>query len=783
MRSTRALAAAAAFACLSAVPAAHAQIGPFDNHELHRVVVTTPDQLAAVENLAVTIWNCHIGVGPLEVQLRPGDTAQLDALGIQHQLIHPNVQALIEQEQAEMAAARVQADATWFSTFRTLTEINAKLDELAATNPTLVTPFVAGQSLENRPIRGLRLSSPDLPGNPRSQRPILLFNAAQHAREWVAPMTAMFIADRMLETYANDAHVRAILDRVEVVIIPVVNVDGYEFTWASTNNRLWRKNRRVNAGGSIGVDTNRNFPFAWGGIGASTSAANDTFRGPSAGSEPETQVMMNFFASNPRIFAHMDLHSYSQLLLSPNGYTHLPCADHAFYHQCNAAIESAIEGVNGFNYTAGPGYTTIYPTTGDIGAYGYGAAKVFSWGVELRDTGQTGFQLPPAQILPNAREFYAGVLALADIALSEPLWFTFPGGPGQPSAVQWISNPTRLPEVAIARTPTPVYVTIKNGSSTMSGAPTLFARVQDSGGFTPTPMTLVSGLTWTANLPPAGPGRVIEYYFSAPVANGSPVLSPDPSQPLTLPVYDIATLFHDDMETDRGWTGSAAGDTAIDGLWQRTTPLNTPAQIGDDFSAAGTQCFITNAVPGASINSNDVDGGTTTLTSPTLNSVPAATFGVLDTRLTYYRFYSNTQGGAAGVDTMPVTLSTDNGGSFTTTLETVNDDAGEWYRRTWSIPAPTAAMRLRFTARDTGTDSCVEAGVDEVSLIALGVNRTSDFNGDGDFGTDADIEAFFACLGGTCCATCPTSDFNVDGDFGTDQDIEAFFRCLAGNCG
>jgi len=60
---------------------------------------------------------------------------------------------------------------------------------------------------------------------------------------------------------------------------------------------------------------------------------------------------------------------------------------------------------------------------------------------------------------------------------------------------------------------------------------------------------------------------------------------------------------------------------------------------------------------------------------------------------------------------------------------------------------------------------------------------SSDYNGDGDFGTDQDIEAFFACIGGTCCETCfcQGSDFNGDGDFGTDQDIEAFFRVLGGN--
>jgi hypothetical protein len=59
---------------------------------------------------------------------------------------------------------------------------------------------------------------------------------------------------------------------------------------------------------------------------------------------------------------------------------------------------------------------------------------------------------------------------------------------------------------------------------------------------------------------------------------------------------------------------------------------------------------------------------------------------------------------------------------------------------------------------------------------------SADFNCDGDVGTDADIEAFFACLAGTCPPPpCPNNaDFNGDGDVGTDADIEAFFRVLAG---
>ena len=67
-------------------------------------------------------------------------------------------------------------------------------------------------------------------------------------------------------------------------------------------------------------------------------------------------------------------------------------------------------------------------------------------------------------------------------------------------------------------------------------------------------------------------------------------------------------------------------------------------------------------------------------------------------------------------------------------------------------------------------------------VLGGGTCGIADFNGDGDSGTDADIEAFFQCLGGSCCPTCFSggSDFNGDGDAGTDADIEAFFRVLAG---
>jgi hypothetical protein len=74
------------------------------------------------------------------------------------------------------------------------------------------------------------------------------------------------------------------------------------------------------------------------------------------------------------------------------------------------------------------------------------------------------------------------------------------------------------------------------------------------------------------------------------------------------------------------------------------------------------------------------------------------------------------------------------------------------------------------------SSACGNAVSDPATLVV----NSADFNGDGDVGTDADIEAFFACLSGTCCATCGSADFNGDGDVGTDADIESFFRVLGG---
>ncbi|HYE62760.1 MAG TPA: PQQ-dependent sugar dehydrogenase [Phycisphaerales bacterium] len=122
------------------------------------------------------------------------------------------------------------------------------------------------------------------------------------------------------------------------------------------------------------------------------------------------------------------------------------------------------------------------------------------------------------------------------------------------------------------------------------------------------------------------------------------------------------------------------------------------------------------------------------------------------------------------------------------------DPWGEMYYVIWNStnggvyrirPASVAGNDCNSNQQADGCDIAKgvspDLNLDSVPDDCQGFPCTADFNHDGDTGTDQDIEAFFACIGGTCCPTCSSADFNADGDTGTDQDIESFFRVLGGN--
>src|SRR5256885_15515912 len=127
--------------------------------------------------------------------------------------------------------------------------------------------------------------------------PAVLYNSTQHAREWIATEVERRLFKYFLD-HKGDTDIKKLLGDREVWFVPVVNPDGYDYTFANKGSRLWRKNLRdVNGGGfsqdADGVDTNRNWPTNWNFDleGASDDPSNETFHGASAGSEPEVQAM------------------------------------------------------------------------------------------------------------------------------------------------------------------------------------------------------------------------------------------------------------------------------------------------------------------------------------------------------------------------------------------------------------------------------------------------------------------------------------------------------------
>ncbi|NBP51756.1 MAG: hypothetical protein EBU70_11400, partial [Actinobacteria bacterium] len=256
-----------------------------------------------------------------------------------------------------------------------------------------------------------------------------------------------------------------------------------------------------------------------------------------------------------------------------------------------------------------------------------------------------------------------------------------------------------------------VDVALQPGASIALGGVVLHTTV--GGVTTDTPMRSADGSRWIARSPAAACGQDIAWSVEAFMSDGSAVRYPAIG---TLPAVSAATWVvaaQDACETSTGWTVGATGDTAYAGGWLNVDPNPNEAQPADDHSESGTKCWITgNGPPGGAAFSSDVDGGSTTLTSPAYSLA-----GLSDPWVSYWRWYSNNTGSNPNSDSMPVSISGD-GGATWVQLELVTENAGRWVQKRFRVRDfvnPTAGtVRLRFVARDLGGDSNVDAGVDDL---------------------------------------------------------------------
>ncbi len=378
----------------------------FDGHIVVRATPRNARELNALLALTPDVWSHGIGVGPLDVRIEPEAREALDATGIPYEILIDDLQRLIDRE-AQTAGRGGGLDNEWFDDYKTYEQINAYLDTLAALRPDIATIFTAGTSIEGRAIKGIQITGAAPGPGVRG----VLYNGCQHSREWVASMATTYIADQLIRRYSSDPAITQLVDSAILYVVPVVNVDGFVYTW--TTNRMWRKNRRNNGNGTFGIDLNRNWSVEWGGVGSSGDPGSDIYRGTAPFSEPETAAMRDFLLARPWVERHVDIHSYSQYVLYPWAFTNQSTIEGAAFPNFAQTIASAIRGVHNVTYQPGQWYSRLYPSSGVMQDYTYAERAAWGFTFELRDTGQFGFILPREQIRPTSEEIFAGAIALA----------------------------------------------------------------------------------------------------------------------------------------------------------------------------------------------------------------------------------------------------------------------------------------------------------------------------------------------------------------------------------
>lgn len=280
--------------------------------------------------------------------------------------------------------------------FLTYDEVMREIDSMALLYPTLITPRAAidtFKTFEGRNLHWIKISDN---ANIDENEPQILYDAIHHAREPMSVQQLVFYMWYLLENYATNSEIKAIIDNSELYFVPFVNPDGYVYNETTNPNGggMWRKNRfdHQDANGNFGVDNNRNYDYidgtngsVWGTTGISTDPSSDVHCGPSAFSEPENQAM-RWFVNQHDFKVAFNNHSYSNLLLYPFGFEYgRQCPDSTEFE----TISSEMVKYN--NYANQVGWE-LYPTSGGSDDWMYGATtehnKIYSFTPEIGSPAQ-----------------------------------------------------------------------------------------------------------------------------------------------------------------------------------------------------------------------------------------------------------------------------------------------------------------------------------------------------------------------------------------------------------
>ena len=343
------------------------------------------------------------------MSLSSAEQAQLTTLGFRvapatdwRQRRRNQLQQLSERHATPRQAKAETDHIEGFSCYPTVEATFDQASALTAQFPQLASWLDIGDSwqktaaLGGHDLRVLKLTNKAIVGD----KPKLFVHSAMHAREYTTAALNLDFAHTLLNGYQTEADIRWILDHHEIHLLLQMNPDGRKM---AEQGLFWRKNTNQDYCGvdspQRGADLNRNFSHGWGAQaeGSSGEACASTYRGPVPASEPETRAVEAYIrqlfadrrGSDPNDPApadtqglHIDLHSFSELILWPWGDTEQPAPNGAAL----ATLGRKLAYFNGYTPMQSVG---LYPTNGTSDGVSYGELGVPAIAFEL---GTTFFQ-------------------------------------------------------------------------------------------------------------------------------------------------------------------------------------------------------------------------------------------------------------------------------------------------------------------------------------------------------------------------------------------------------
>lgn len=322
--------------------------------QANQLVEVEVDATSPIESLLTGGFDiAYIDPPTVQIVAWEGDLERLTAAGFSYHVVHEELEAFYR--------SRLDSELDDMGGYATFSEIQEWYATMKGNYPNLLSEIdTLGFSIEDRPLWAFKISN-----NPNTDEdePELLLNGAIHAREVITPMILMNFCEHLCENYGTDGAITELVNNREIWVLPVINPDGYVHNEVSQPNGggTWRKNKRRIDGTLRGVDLNRNWPAHWGmnDAGSSPDPESATYRGQSAGSEPETQAMMDFINDHEfRII--INYHSYSNLILYPYSHSMNAIPEDITIYEVMADSLNLTLGWN-----TGPAQALLYTVNGD----------------------------------------------------------------------------------------------------------------------------------------------------------------------------------------------------------------------------------------------------------------------------------------------------------------------------------------------------------------------------------------------------------------------------------